>query len=126
MLRPWSEEAEELKRLEENLLQPDVRRSPEQMAAFLADDFVEFGRSGRIYGKVEILETAAQPFAGRLSLLEFAAKALAPSVALVTYRSILRDANGSERHSLRSSIWIRTEKGWRLVFHQGTPTAPTH
>ena len=126
MMRPWSEEAEELKRLEENLLQPEVRRSPEQMAAFLADDFVEFGRSGRIYGKAEILETAAQPFAGQLSLLELAAKALAPSVALVTYRSILRDANGSERHALRSSIWTRTEKGWRLVFHQGTPTAPAH
>jgi hypothetical protein len=121
-----SEEVEELKKLETELLRPEVRRSPEKMAAFLADDFVEFGRSGRIYGKADILETVAQSFAGQLSLLEFAAKALAPSVALVTYRSILRDANGSERHALRSSIWTHTEKGWRLVFHQGTPTAPAH
>ena len=121
-----SEEVEELKRLEETLLQPEVRRSPEQMAALLADDFVEFGSSGRMYGKAEILATAAQPFAGQLSLLEFAAKALAPSVALVTYRSILRNTDGNERHALRSSIWTRTEQGWKLVFHQGTSTVPAH
>jgi hypothetical protein len=123
-MRLGSEEAEELKRLEENLLRPEVRCSPEQMAAFLADDFVEFGMSGRIYGKADILKTADQPYDGQLSLLEFFAKALAPSIALVTYRSICRDTNGCERHALRSSIWRRTETGWRLVFHQGTPTAP--
>ena len=121
-----SEDVQELQRLEEELLRPEVRRSPEKMAVLLADDFLEFGRSGRIYDKVNILETVAQPFDGRLSLSQFAAKALAPSVALVTYWSTLRDANGDERHALRSSIWTRTEKGWRLVFHQGTPTAPAH
>jgi hypothetical protein len=125
-MRLWSADAEELKRLEEDLLRPEVRRSPEKMDALLADDFVEFGRSGRVYGKADLLETAAQPFDGRLSLLEFSAKALTPSIALVTYRSILRDTNGRERHSLHSSIWMRTEQGWRLVFHQGTPTAPAH
>jgi hypothetical protein len=29
------------------------------MAALLADDFLEFGRSGRMYDKANILETAA-------------------------------------------------------------------
>ena len=126
MMHLWSADVEELRRLEEELLRPEVRRSPEKMGALLADDFVEFGRSGRIYSKAEILVTAAQPFAGRLSLLEFAAKTLSPSIALVTYRSIRHDVDGSARHALRSSIWRRTEQGWRLVFHQGTPTAPAH
>jgi len=121
-----SEDVQELQRLEEELLRPEVRRSPEKMEALLADDFLEFGRSGRIYDKANILETAARPCDGRLSLSQFAAKALAPSVALVTSWSTLRDANGNERHSLRSSIWTRTEKGWRLGFHQGTPMAPAH
>ena len=121
-----SEDVQELQRLEEELLRPEVRRCPEKMAALLADDFLEFGRSGRIYDKVNILETVAQQCDGRLSLSQFSAQALAPSVVLVTYWSTLCDANGNERHSLRSSIWTRTEKGWRLVFHQGTPMAPAH
>ena len=121
-----SEDVQELQRLEEELLRPEVRRCPEKMAALLADDFLEFGRSGRIYDKVNILETVAQQCDGQLSLSQFSAKVLAPSVALVTYWSTLRDANGKERHSLRSSIWTRTEKEWRLVFHQGTPTALAH
>jgi len=121
-----SEDVQELQRLEEELLRPEVRRCPEKMAALLADDFLEFGRSGRIYDKANILATAAEQCDGRLSLRQLSAKALAPSVALVTYWSTLCDANGNARHSLRSSIWTRTGKGWRLVFHQGTPTAPAH
>ena len=125
MRRLGPAEAAELQRLEEELLRPEVRRSPAHIAALLADDFVEFGSSGRRYGKAEWLETAAQPEEGRLSLLECAAKALAPSLALVTYRSILHNSDGSARHAWRSSIWRRTEHGWQMVFHQGTPTTPT-
>ncbi len=94
------------------------------MAALLADDFVECGPSGRMDRKADFLDIAAQPWEGWLSLLEFAAKALAPSVALVTFRSMLRAADGRVRYALRSSIWWLTEQEWRLVFHQGTPTAP--
>jgi hypothetical protein len=39
---------QELQRLEEALLRPDVRRSPEVMAALLAEDFRAFGQSGRV------------------------------------------------------------------------------
>ena len=111
----------ELKRLEETLLRPEVRRSREKMSVLLADDFIEYGRSGRIYDKAAILDTTNNPFDGQLSLHGFSAKALAPSVVLVNYSSLLRRADGNESHSLRSSIWSRTEKGWKLVFHQGTP-----
>ena len=62
-----SEDVQELQRLEEELLRPEVRRSPEKMAALLADDFLEFGRSGRIYDKANILATAAEQCDGRLS-----------------------------------------------------------
>lgn len=123
-MRLKSADAEELKRLEEALLRPEVRRSPEKMDALLADDFVEFGKSGRMYRKTDILDIAAPPCDGQLFLLEFSAKALAPSVALVTYRSMLCAADGHARYALRSSIWRRTEQGGRLVFHQGTPTTP--
>ena len=114
----------ELKRLEETLLRPEVRRSRNEMDALLADDFVEYGRSGRIHDKAAILDTTNNPFGGQLSLYGFSAKALAPSVALVKYSTVLRQTDGNELHSLRSSIWSRTERGWQLVFHQGTPCDP--
>ena len=119
-----AEVIQELKGLEETLLRPEVRRSRAEMDALLADDFIEYGRSGRIYDKAAILETADQPFDGRLSLHGFSAKALAQSVALVNYSSLLHRSDGSKSHSLRSSIWTRTENGWKLVFHQGTPINP--
>ena len=119
-----SEVVQELKNLEEALLRPEVRRSRVEMDSLLADDFIEYGRSGRVYDKAAILETADKPFDGQLSLHRFSAKALAPSVVLVNYSSLLRHADGDESHSLRSSIWSRTEKGWKLVFHQGTPCVP--
>ena len=118
------EVVEELKRLEETLLRPDVRRSREKMSALLADNFMEYGRSGRVYDKAAILETANKPFDGQLTLHKFSAKALAPSVALVTYATVLLQPDGNELHSLRCSIWSQTERGWQLVFHQGTPCDP--
>jgi hypothetical protein len=121
-----SEVVQELKRLEETLLRPEVRRSRVKMDALLDDDFVEIGRSGRTYDKAAILETADKAFDGQLSLHGFSAKVLAPSVVLVNYSSLLRHADGNESHSLRSSIWSQTEKGWKLVFHQGTATTPAN
>jgi hypothetical protein len=119
-----SRDAAELQRLEQELLRPDVRRSPAKMAALLADDFLEFGRSGHKYGKADLIATVAPLDEGRLSLQEFAAKALAPSQALVTYRSTRHHRDGHAEHAWRSSIWRRTAHGWQMVFHQGTPTGP--
>jgi hypothetical protein len=44
-----------LQHLEERLLDPIVRSDPAQFAALLADDFREFGSSGRSYTKAEML-----------------------------------------------------------------------
>lgn len=116
--------AAELKHLEETLLNPAVRRSRARLDALLADDFLEVGASGRTYDKSAILGMTDKAYDGQLSLHEFSATALAPSIALVRYRSLLRRADGRESHALRCSVWSLTEKGWKLVFHQGTPTVP--
>lgn len=117
------ETATELKRLEETLLRPEVRRSRVWLDALLADEFLEVGASGRIYDKPALLGMTDRVYEGQLSLQTFSAVALAPSVALVRYRSCLRRADGRESHALRCSVWLLTETGWKLVFHQGTPTA---
>lgn len=114
-----------LRSLEERLLTPQVRSAPGDVANLLVDDFVEFGRSGRIYDKLQTVEALAGE-AGSLELAErtashFRVKELADGVALLTYRST-RQVAGNASHSLRSSIWIWREGRWQLVFHQGTPT----
>jgi hypothetical protein len=42
--------------LETALHKKTVRNSPDAVAALLADDFMEFGRSGTIYTKATIIE----------------------------------------------------------------------
>ncbi|MDA8029165.1 MAG: DUF4440 domain-containing protein [Nitrospiraceae bacterium] len=115
------EEAEDLKKLEESLWLPDTRFSQERMENILAEGFFEFGSSGRIYDRQVTIRTPPREIGAKLPLPNFSARLLLSSVALVTYQSILRDPDGTVRHTLRSSVWTRTDRGWRLVFHQGTP-----
>ena len=48
--------ADHIKSLEETLLDPAVRKNSEQVSNLLADDFLEFGSSGRTFDKAAILE----------------------------------------------------------------------
>jgi hypothetical protein len=41
-------------------------------------------------------------------------------VALARYMSRAR-SEGVEQVSHRTSVWVNTNEGWRLRFHQGTP-----
>jgi len=52
--------AESLRYLEEKLLRPEVRRSAEAVAELLAEAFVEFGSSGRVYRREQIIEMLRQ------------------------------------------------------------------
>jgi hypothetical protein len=115
----------ELRSLEDALLDPEVRASPERVAALLAEDFVEFASSGIAYDKARILEIlrdealADDPVLR--SLAHIVAIELAEGVALTRYR-LLRRASPHElpTQSLRSSIWRRKDGRWQMVFHQGT------
>jgi hypothetical protein len=109
-----------LRELEEKLLQLVVRRDPEAVSALLTDDFREFGSSGRIFNKQQIL-LALQESPSQLSLRDFQATTLAPDVALVTYRAIRsHNPEQSAVQSLHSSIWAFRNARWQMVFHQGT------
>jgi hypothetical protein len=119
-------EADLLRRLEEQLLRPEVRTSAEQVGRLLADDFIEFGSSGHAYDKPQIIEALRQEVPDptiRISLTEFVARRLAPEVILVTYRTTQRGGpEVPERSRLRSSIWRMVEGRWQMAFHQGTPS----
>jgi len=112
-----------LRQLEERLLQPEVRRSAQDVAELLADEFIEFGSSGRQFTKPQIIESLQQELPTRLALREFRARPLAPGVVLVTYRAVRQSVSEEQvMYSLRSSIWRRSEGRWQMIFHQGTPS----
>ena len=108
---------------EEALHRPDVRRSRAALEELLADGFVEFGASGSVYQRADIIdlllqEEASQP--GDLQADNYKLTPIQDGAALLTYETRRRRQDGSERHVLRSSIWIRDGGEWRMLFHQGT------
>jgi hypothetical protein len=112
-------EAQAFRDLEERLLLPSVRASPDEVATLLADEFIEFGSSGRIYHKQQIILLLQQEQGGpQCTLADFSARRLAADVVLVTYRVV-------ESRTIRSSIWRSTNGRWQMVFHQGTRTDNT-
>ena len=106
--------------LELRLLQPQVRASARELDKLLHPDFSEFGASGRRWDKPEMILALTGEQAGgdaTATAADIAGIRLADDVVHVTYLS-RRD----QRYTRRSSIWLRTGTGWRLYFHQGTPS----
>ena len=119
-----SSPAQTLRRLEERLLRPEIRKSAAEVAALLSDDFVELASDGRTYGKRQIIASLRSEAPKRYSLKDFRVRILAPGVALATFRLQKRFPKKKETvTSLRSSIWKRIDGRWRMAFHQGTLTA---
>lgn len=110
-----------LRTLEESHLQPEVRSSPEALGTILAEDFFEFGSSGRVWDRQTILEDVPGEAPFRWSIEDFVVRLLAPGVALTTYRLSTGSFEGTDvRTTLRSSVWVQREGRWVMVFHQGT------
>ncbi len=110
----------ELHRLESAL----ARRDPEligadtaALKALIADDFLEFGASGRTWSAADVREMLATEPPRDVPMEDFAVGRVATGVALVTYRS--RDP----RHARRASMWVRRQGRWQMVFHLGTLVA---
>jgi hypothetical protein len=112
--------AAELERLERLLLDPAVRRDPQQVSALLTEDFFEFGASGRIWTREAALELLAKENYSPPAVADFACHVLAEGVVLATYRAVRVGADRVRQVTLRSSIWIRESGSWRMRFHQGT------
>ncbi|MBT3362619.1 MAG: DUF4440 domain-containing protein [Chloroflexi bacterium] len=111
-----------IRQLEQRLLQPDVRRSAKDVSELLADDFIEYGSSGRVFDKKQVVEGLQGEDPAQLAMSDFEAKTLAPGVVLATYRATRHNPDGQTSQSLRSSIWKLIDGRWQITFHQGTPT----
>jgi hypothetical protein len=113
--------------LEKKLQRPEIRSSPIELAGLLADEFFEFGASGSVWTRKQVIERLPQEQktqpAHEVICNDVSVHWLAEGVALVTYRGTWRiPSEAKEFYSLRSSIWKLTNGQWRIAFHQGTPT----
>lgn len=120
-----ADEALTIRSQEEALLQSNIRSSPNAVADLLADGFVEFGSSGRVFDKQQIIEAIGQEDTTcQRSMHDFKTTVLAPGVVLATYRVVRRCENtAKEIQTVRSSIWKLIGGRWLMIFHQGTLTS---
>ena len=111
---------QELQALEVELHHPGVRCSRDRLNQLLHPEFHEVGRSGRSHTRetiVNLLVTQeSQPVVASEA---FSVAELGPEVALLTYRSAhLKHGNILMNHTLRSFVWVKTNAGWQLRYHQ--------
>jgi hypothetical protein len=118
-----NEDRDILARLEVELWREETRFDRYRMNEIIADDFFEFGRSGRIYQRQDTLAIESQPIDAVIPLPEFQVRLLDENIAQVTYNSAVK-YDGTIEYARRSSIWSRSINGWVLRFHQGTPFQP--
>jgi hypothetical protein len=102
-----------------DLLRPEVRSDGASVTRVLHEEFCEFGSSGRTWNRREVVAAlATEPATDPPEMDGLRAVQLADGVVLLTYR-----ASRPDRVTLRSSLWVRSDDGWQLLFHQGTLSA---
>lgn len=106
---------DELLRFESALASRDPAGVEGGLMSLIAEDFVEFGRSGRVWTARSIGELLEVPPGEPLSIEDFQVAELGDGVVLATYL-----IPGSPSVN-RSSIWVHRGGRWLLRFHQGTP-----
>jgi len=97
------------------LVDPVCRKNRKLLESLLADAFEEFGSSGRVYRKADVLARFALESGTRYTLSDFRFVDLAPDCILVKYRSV-----HSGTHAHRSSIWKNIGGNWQMLHHQST------
>jgi hypothetical protein len=100
-------------RLEKGATMADVE-------AMVHAEFWEIGASGRRYSReyvlAEVERRLQHPVDDVWETMEFYCRQLGSDTYLLSY-TLVQDRT---RKTRRSTIWQRTDSGWKIVFHQGT------
>lgn len=110
-----TEVREELQRLELALASRDPTGIDGGLISLIADDFLEFGKSGRVWTASSVGDVLEGATPEPVVIEEFKVAELAEAVVLVTY------VTPGPPPVNRSSIWVRRDGRWLVRFHQGTP-----
>ena len=108
-------------------MEPLLHRLPagadrEAISGILDDDFFEVGASGKEYRREFVIDVVEERYSngvdpddGAWEIDSLSTRILGDDVRLVTYR-----LSFAGRLSRRSTLWRRSEAGWRAIYHQGT------
>lgn len=105
--------------LENKLLKPDIRKSPEQIKELLSDDFTEFCSSGKVY-EYSVGDTFYEANV-IYEIMDFDFSKLSDDCILTKYRLKKKyEIDEYATYSIRSSIWKEFGGKFKMIFHQGT------
>lgn len=114
---------EDLVRLEKELHDPSVRKDTKRLGQLLHDSFTEIGRSGILLDRDQTVSALSSESIHAVWSQDYAAQTIDDELVLLTYRSARIEPNQTlSRYSRRASLWQRTDRGWKMRYHQGTPT----
>lgn len=108
--------------LEISFFDNNIRHSQKKLDELIANDFMEYGRSGKIYYKNDIIPFLLNSEAPAVQIENLELKQLSKEIILLNYRSIRTRETGENDITLRSSIWRKFGTTWKIFFHQGTPS----
>lgn len=100
--------------LEKQLLDPEVRSDPSQVAALLDPRWSEVAVSGAVWDRARMLsQVGPLPEVPEVDVLQ--RRWVDDNTILLLWREV-----GSDPDVMRSSVWVRTNGQWRQTFHQST------
>jgi hypothetical protein len=104
---------------------PEFGTSRAAFDAMMDAGFWEVGASGRRYSREHVLDTLearhSAPHDDAWETSEFQCVELGARTYLLTY-TLVQDR---VRVTRRTTIWRRTDAGWKIVYHQGTVVEAT-
>jgi ribonuclease HI len=104
---------DEVIRLEKSFLTDEVRADPASVAALLHPDWIEVGKSGRVWTKADKLAEVSPGLGTDFELIKV--ERIAPEVIMVQWRGLSDRGN-----SRRVSVWVRDGNRWLMRYQQGT------
>lgn len=114
---------DELMQREPIFHRPEFGTTRAELEKMVNREFREVGASGRRYSRAFVLDTlesrVRQPVEDTWETQDFHCLEVAPNNYLVTY-TLLQ----GERVTRRATIWRRSTKGWKILYHQGTVVEP--
>jgi hypothetical protein len=97
----------------------DIGTSREALERMTDEDFWEIGASGKTYSREyaisNLLQRYEQPEPHDWPCRDFSIRRLAASLYMINY--LLEEP---DRLTRRTTLWRRSDDGWKIVFHQGT------
>lgn len=91
------------------------RSSKVELDKLLANNFFEYGSSGQVHYKQDVLNTLPTENIRKFEVVDLKVHELADTVLLVTYKTVEKGVI-----CLRSSVWKKHNTHWQMIFHQGT------